>query len=489
MFDNNEITNLNLNSNVQPDINSNIQPNVQFNIQPNTIITNDYKKEKDALKQELTFNGNINNKLEVNNNDVVSITAENNLIIDNNQVINNIQTSNIEEVKTEEVKTEEVKVLDNFKIKTEKLLQFLNNAGKVSTNNPRIPVSSLLQLKFSENGFELIAGNGRDILVQKDNSVSFTQDLSIGINAETFSSLISKIYDEYIEIKFDATNRTINVIADDGVFKLPEKYEINTGEALSFPIDKTFDTIPTISINAEDLRKKITKMIVFSAENNVRSELCGLYLTDKIYATDADTFVLIDNIPELANYTLFIAKDLATIISNLDFGSKAQIGLLNGDNTDFVKYIKLVNENQTMTLYAYAREESEYNDYPVDAMNDLANVDYSSSFKFNRSRLINNLEKANLFTTQIDKDSFYLAAMSGNLNIKTINGSSSANMNIISNENIDIKNKLDLNNFIKVLRQFESEEIVFKFNKENLSIIAVEDTENKIAAIISVQND
>ena len=161
---------------------------------------------------------------------------------------------------------------------------------------------------------------------------------------------------------------------------------------MSFPIDKTFDTIPTISINAEDLRKKITKMIVFSAENNVRSELCGLYLTDKIYATDADTFVLIDNIPELANYTLFIAKDLATIISNLDFGSKAQIGLLNDDNTDFVKYIKLVNEDQTMTLYAYAREESEYNDYPVDAMNDLANVDYSSSFKFNRSRLVNNLE-------------------------------------------------------------------------------------------------
>ena len=79
--------------------------------------------------------------------------------------------------------------------------------------------------------------------------------------------------------------------------------------------------------------------------------------------------------------------------------------------------------------------------------------------------------------------------MAGNLNIKSINGSSSANMNIISNENIDIKNKLDLNNFIKVLRQFESEEIVFKFNKENLSIIAVEDTENKIAAIISVQND
>lgn len=58
-------------------------------------------------------------------------------------------------------------VMNSLKIKTEKIQQFLTNASKISINNTNQPLSQVLQLKFSEEGFEIICGNGADILIQK----------------------------------------------------------------------------------------------------------------------------------------------------------------------------------------------------------------------------------------------------------------------------------------------------------------------------------
>ncbi len=135
-------------------------------IQPNQM-QQDMNDIKNDLIYTLTNNSSINTQS--NNSEPVAVVNDNTVKeSDNKQPI----------------------IMNTLKLKTSKLNEFLSNGAKRSNNNPKQPLSQVIQLKFSDKGFEVISGDGINVLSQKDETVRFTQDISIGISNDVFINFI-----------------------------------------------------------------------------------------------------------------------------------------------------------------------------------------------------------------------------------------------------------------------------------------------------------
>lgn len=388
------------------------------------------------------------------------------------------------EVKTEnKEENKEPVVMNSLKIKTEKIQQFLTNASKISINNTNQPLSQVLQLKFSEEGFEIICGNGADILIQKDTSVRFTEDISIGISNTLFTAFISKVMGEYIELSLDKDAHIINVFADNGIYKFAERYDISTGEELHFPINEKFNDIQTFDFDLAAFKKAIAHAVIYSGNQAVDTQLSGVYCNENICATDKYIFEIENNLQELKNYQFYIAPSLINIITQVNFGNNAKIGFGKEmiDGVPYNQYIKI--ESDEVTLLGYCKDFEDFRDYPLEGLNNLKNIKYDTQITFSRTKLLNDLEKAALFIPMNDA-TLLISTELGYIVVQVDGGYAASKLPVQNSDKNIAPFKLEAKSFITTLKDCTEETLCFLVDENNKDVVGILAGERKIGLSI-----
>ncbi len=431
-------------------------------IQPNQM-QQDMNDIKNDLIYTLTNNSSINTQS--NNSEPVAVVNDNTVKeSDNKQPI----------------------IMNTLKLKTSKLNEFLSNVAKISNNNPKQPLSQVIQLKFSDKGFEVISGDGINVLSQKDETVRFTQDISIGISNDVFINFISKVLDEYIEIEFNKEQHIIIVKADNGIYKFPERYDITTGEEVHFPINEKFYNIETQDIDINKLRKELSHAILFASTMNVKPQLCGVYYKNNFYSTDEYCFSVDEGLKELGNEVFYLPGDLVEIITSINFGSKVKLGFGKEtiDGEEYNQYIKIEGDN--ITLYGYCKDYEDYISYPLEQVEALGSASFETKLTFNRNKLLNDVEKAAILTGD-KQDILIFATQPGYLIVTSENGYVDSRLPV-QNCNVNITPfRLELKKFKGILANTSDESMIFLVDEGNKNMVGLLG-ENKKMGLCILEN-
>ena len=97
-------------------------------------------------------------------------------------------------------KVQEPIVEDKLKIDTATLSNLLNNASKAAVDEQMLPLTTVVQLIFSEEGFIIKSTDNTNYLTLIDRTHRFTKNISLAVKIGLLKSLISKLNCDYIEL-------------------------------------------------------------------------------------------------------------------------------------------------------------------------------------------------------------------------------------------------------------------------------------------------
>lgn len=383
----------------------------------------------------------------------------------NTQPVTESAVQNVAPVSEATPAVQQPQIFDNYKIKTETLRNFLNNAVKVAIGEARIMLTTVIMLEFSNNGFKMIAADGDLVLVQKDSNCKFTNELSIGVSADLFPKLVSKIDSEYVELVPDASNRTIKVIADNDEFILSEIYDTQTGEVVN--IDDRSNSLNTspIKFNFDEFKDIIKKANILSGNGNVNNELGGIYCAEKICTTDKSNAFGSNNLPELKDETFYLSAKYVKVLVQLDFGTETTLSFQRAE--DGVNKAVAINSD---SVYFFGALDPTIDQFPVDNVRALLKVDFDNSITISRSKVVSILDKAALFLVENQDDSACSISIDGgasSITIRNFNGSTKQTINV-NGVNIPTTSfNINIKNTIKSLNNFDSDQVTLKVGNEN----------------------
>lgn len=375
---------------------------------------------------------------------------------------------------------------NGYKLKTESLVKLVNNARKAAICNDMLVLTTVFQLKFGKDGFEIVGTDSENIIVQKDTSVSFNKEAVLCVSADLFTKLINKLDTEFVTIEIDEAKRLVTVKSN-GEFILSEVYDIATGQSIYLDTNAMkmdMDVVRTIDLTL--FKNKLKKAQMLNIGNTTYNTLCGVYCTDKIYSTDRSNMYGEPNIPELVNDEFYLSSSFVELLISTDMEGTATFSIKN-DNEGNAKGIMITTNN--MCLYGPTGRDS--SQYPVQVLSDYINKDFNNHFKVSTKRLISVLEKAQLFLSAGDTEkqscNFELDVQSQSLKVKSI---SKASEQIVPIQELDTAIQpfnLHIESVIKILKNCNEDEVTVKVdNVEYKTVRFITDDRVQIVSIINL---
>lgn len=345
------------------------------------------------------------------------------------QVIPEVQTEvNANTNVAHKVVAETEKVISNngvdgvYRVNTTTIQSMMNNISKSITYEPRIPLSVVTQFKFTPEGLELAASNGETFIVQRDVNNKSTNEVCIGVDTKLFKSLIDKIdviEDPEFTIICEKENHIITVKTENGDFKFREQYDIGTGEAINIPLPEDMLNLPTMTINEMvKFQQIMNDMKGFSGKSDANRDVAGVYIEpESISANDKNNFSLAKGIPEFGNNVIFFSNEFINAFKDVYFGETAQIGLKIDEGCTYPS--RLIIKNENAMVIGPAMEQEYYDTYPLQSIKRFAETSFGQSITLNRTKLLNTLDRTQLFIEQNDRDVLYLTIEGKGLRLKS----------------------------------------------------------------------
>lgn len=335
------------------------------------------------------------------------------------------QVNNIPQQQSTAAKPEPVKQnieSDKFIIKTEDLKEMVKNACLLTKNVDGLLVTQVVQLVFSREGFIIKSTDKTNVLVQKNTSIKYNEDLSIAIKADLFEKLVNKLVTEYVEILFDSETRVITLITGESKYQFAESYDAVDGQNINIEDNFYNESEQFITFDGNAFKERINQVSSFTSSKDVEAVISGVYCADRIYATNRNDIAVVANDPKLVNETFYLMDKYTNILTQLSFVGETQIGF-NKDETG--KITSLTIKDDTKMLSGPTNPDVAL--FPVSTLQKLINIDLGNEFEIDANQLFSILDTAKLFINAIeDKEVIEVQVQdeTKTLVIKTKNGSS-----------------------------------------------------------------
>lgn len=279
----------------------------------------------------------------------------------------------------------------NFTIKTTELQDMVGKAIKCTSNNKLIPLTSLLNIKVKDNILTLTTTDATNYFYVSKPDKVYCEDFEISVLADLFTKLVQK-----------TTSENIEIIASEGLLKVKG----NGTYTMELPLDENGNVIKFPSKLSEDfealsgtLKLSTVKSILnynkpSLAVNMKAPSLTCYYCADKVVTSDSykvcSTNIKVFDKPMLLTSTLV---DLLGVMSEEDI-------MVTFTESDMVF--------RTSIETIYSPITPGVNTYPITAIDNLVNRDFTSSCKVSKSALLNILDRLSLFVSPYDKKGIYL---------------------------------------------------------------------------------
>lgn len=275
-----------------------------------------------------------------------------------------------------------------FQIKASTLKEWLSIVNHAVANITTTPILETIMLKVNFSSIVLISNNLEMAIeyVIKD-WVKITSEGSFAIPSKLFTSLVTLIDDDEIEIELLSGNN-LQIKTENG------KTKIKGIEATEFPLIPTIKEEISISIKWSVLKESIEKTIFSSAEGNIRPTLAWLYVNIKnweIVFASTDSFRL-SEYKTLQERPLDI--DFAQIIPNK---TAYEIKNIIKDSED----VKIISgHNQVWFFFGNTKVYSRLLNGKFPDYTNFFPTTHSTKVEVNRVDLIQALKKINLISKE-----------------------------------------------------------------------------------------
>lgn len=385
-------------------------------------------------------------------------------------------------------KVQEPIVEDKLKIDTATLSNLLNNASKAAVDEQMLPLTTVVQLIFSEEGFIIKSTDNTNYLTLIDRTHRFTKNISLAVKIGLLKSLISKLNCDYIELVPEESSNIIDIYAGESVIKMPNEYDNSTGQAIVIeePEEMKSTTTP-VTFDYSYLKDMITKATTFGSSESVQYNLSGVYVSDYIVATDKINMFSVENTQQALSSTRFyMTQKLAKIIETLNIEGPTQISYKVDENGE-VKALTISSDN----IILVGPTDPTQNEFPVADIMNVINFPFTNTYKLDKDKLLNAMQVAELFmVSNTDKDSCDVDVDGTTKTMRITNFNKQTNLVIpVVGENIpNGKYKLNIKKVIAALKNIDSGEIDFFVSVNNPNLVKITDgTLNEILSVTSFE--
>lgn len=284
-----------------------------------------------------------------------------------------------------------------LKVKTHVLQNLVAKASNGASNNKMLPITSMMlisvvpSLEEGKHNLTLATTDATNYLYVTDN-VDATDTMQVVVPQEQFSKLVSKITTDTISLEIE--NGKL-IVEGNGKYQLELPLD-EEGNLVQFPNPLKNVLIP--------LDKKISlasiKSILLHNKPALSTSMdvpcyTGYYM-DKSGVITTDTYIMCGNDLGLFEKPVLLSRELVDL---LDVFTSDTIGVGEKDNY-------LIFSSPNCVVYGVKMQGIE--EYQVEALRGLLEQDFPNMVKLSRNRLINSLDRLNLFVGRYDKNKIKL---------------------------------------------------------------------------------
>lgn len=291
-----------------------------------------------------------------------------------------------------------------FVVDTNILKSAVNKAVKGASNSKFSAITSLMNVVVSGGKFSLTTTDCNNYLTITD-SILFGEDVTFTVGVDLFSKLVQKTSAD--KIKISVSENEISFTGN-GTYKIPIQLDVDVS-----PIK-----YPNHEINSPDytgtIKTSIIKNIIFHNKPSLAVTMEAPYLTGYLCLPDkvisADSFNICSNeVITFKNKTLV----LPIVFELLSMSSEEDIEYKVSDNN-------ILFENSNMKLYSTMLDG--VNDYPIDAISGLLNVEYTSDCVLPKTALLSVIDRLSIFINDNDQNGLYFNFTNNGVTVESIVG-------------------------------------------------------------------
>lgn len=488
---------INLNNVVQPPKFSqfNLNQQVSNQIQPQVISTPiSVQQESITLSNSNTTVSNIiGNSVQA---EPVTISSVN-TVANSANTNNNVVSSQISEQASNNIIKEPI-ISDEFAISTEKLNLIVRNLSRVAIHEPTRMITCNYELDFSENGLVMYATDEANVFKGVDTSVKFVNKFHTGVDSITFKSLISKITTDVVKFVPDPETRILTIVAGRNTFRIPEAYDLSTGQPFEckhriLSDDIQFEYTEPVKIDYNKFKQALSGAIPFmsgfySSNNNLEGILFG----DQICATNEEIIFARDNQNNIKTNPFYLSHDTSKLLNDVVFDGEVSMSFAKTAQGDTVG-VRFISDSMVVDL---ATDPYHQKAFPIDSIEAVITRcrTFDKSFKINKQALKNALDIATLYNNDNSDNVagvvlFNIDPVNKEFRIRDLQYGSDQRVPIeIVLPLSSVEFKLNLAGFQSILSTYAEDNLTFRIYDKFIAV-TVDNAEDNLVEIISIADD
>lgn len=341
-----------------------------------------------------------------------------------------------------------------LKVRAASLIAAMANVQLVAKNDPKLNITSVIQLKFTSNGVYVIGNDLSNVIkvfIPKDDVQECSIDMSIGVEAGRLSALVAKMNTEGV-VLFDLNEENHYVTIEyekNGVLKgrwiLREKFDISSGQSINLLTYDEYDNIPMTGVDFGKLKTKLKTIESYQVPDQNNEYYGSTYFDeDMIFITDKNNFAIQKSVDGLRGTELLVPNDYIKLLFTVNLKGGVGFGYISDNETKrnktlIVRDCLQFNESnlgsatianikelgvQTTIIgtLSFERDFDTFKNYALAAYKNIENSDFEFQVVLNRVQLIESINRANVFLGKDDRNGCFFEIKKGSLIISTLDG-------------------------------------------------------------------
>lgn len=365
-------------------------------------------------------------------------------------------------------------------IETKKLQNLLNKAIKGSSQNKIYPLTNLICLDCKDGMMYLYTTDMDNYLMVADTigSEIVHDEFYAVVGIELFYKLISKLTCEFVKMEIVDD---VLIVEGNGKYKitLPLNEE---GMPIKFPTviqDFDYSVTEPVILEKSVIDKILTvakASLLKSSDSSAANIICytGYYVADKIISTDSNVMCCID-VP-VFDTPVLISSELMELL-----------GLFDIDVSVYMCDGYAVFKADNMTVYGVFMDKQTLEEYKVEDILPLFDLEYNSSCKVSQNDFVQILDRLSLFVGPYDDGQIKLTFSNNDILIESKQLDSAEHLVLQS-----LSNFVPFSCLINVQSLYEQ---VKSYNNSNINIYYSEDigvlkfVSDEITQLIALENE
>lgn len=356
-----------------------------------------------------------------------------------------------------------------MKISTTILQEMVSKSVKGAGDNKLIPLTSFVNIKLVDGVLTLITTDATNYLYVKQEGVE-GEDINVVVRIEQFSKLVSKLTSDTVSL---TVKEGTLVIEGNGTYKLDIPQD-EDGD-ITYPDPYKDFGAPEYSI---PVANSTIQLILKTAKNSLALTMevpcyTGYYIGKHILTTDSYKICHLD-------YNIADGHELLIASPTLDL-----VGLMSEETfTAYVKGDVIVFVSSNLTVYSHIMPGIE--EYAVDAIMGVVNMEYPSAWLLDKNIVLNALDRIALFVSNFDDGAIELD-FGKTLNIKSVASTGSEHIAPIdAGDTFEAFHcRIDINALSNQVKAIPSNSFKLYFGEDNM-IKLVDKDDDKISYTLSL---